>query len=151
MDTYCPIAPLISVSVAANLNTPLMVGQTDNTLTCDVSGADNLTPTIAYQWTRDDGNTQTRVGANSNLTLSSLRFSHIGDYTCNVTVNSTLLNSNISASSDNSQRVIIQSELNHLTIIRWIFHSCFQQSRIHNLSLSLVALVALFSMDQMLL
>ena len=109
-------APLITVKVTSNLNTPLMVGQTDNILTCDVSGADNLNPTIAYLWTRNDGHTQTQVGTNSNLTLSSLRFSHVGDYTCNVTVNSTLLNSNISTSSDNSQRVMIQSELNHLTI-----------------------------------
>ena len=110
-------APLITVKVTSNLNTPLMVGQTDNILTCDVSGADNLNPTIAYLWTKDDGHTQTQVGTNSNLTLSSLRFSHIGDYTCNVTINSTLLNNNISISSNNSQRVIIQSELNYLTII----------------------------------
>ena len=145
------VAPLITVKVTSNLNTPLMVGQTDKILTCDVSGADNLNPTIAYQWTKDDGHTQTQVGTNSNLTLSSLRFSHIGDYTCNVTVNSTLLNSNISTTSDNSQRVMIQSELNHLTITSWIFHSSFQQSQIHNPSLSQAALVALFSMDQMLL
>ena len=144
-------APPITVKVTSNLNTPLMVGQTDNILTCDVSGADNLNPTIAYLWTRDDGHTQTQVGTNSNLTLSSLRFSHVGDYTCNVTIYSTLLNNNISTSSDNSQRLMIQSELNHLTIISWIFHSSFPQSRIHNLSLSQAALVALFSMDQMLL
>ncbi len=89
-----------------------MVGQTDNTLTCDVLGADNLNPTITHQWTRDDGNTLTQVGTDSTLTLSSLKFSDGGDYTCNVTVNSTFLNSNISTSSDNSQRVTIQSELN---------------------------------------
>ena len=150
---YFIAAPLITVKVTSILNTPLMVGQTDNILICVASaGADNLNPTIAYLWTKDDGHTQTQVGTNSNLTLSSLRFSHVGDYTCNVTVNSTLLNNNISASrSDNSQRVMIQSELNHLTIISWIFLPSFQQSWIHNLSLSQAVLVALFSMDQMLL
>ena len=97
--------------VTANLNTPLMVGQTDYTLTCDISGADNLNPIITYQWTRNDGTTRTQVGTNHNLTLSSLGFSNAGSYSCNVTVNSNLLNNNIFASSSNQQSVIIQSKL----------------------------------------
>ena len=92
-----------------------MVGQTGNTLTCDVSGADNLNPTITYQWTRNDGSTQTPVGTSSNtLSLSPLRLSNAGDYTCNATVSSTLLNDDIPASADNTQRVTIQSELINL-------------------------------------
>ena len=35
-------APPISVIVIANLSTPLVVGQTGNTLTCDVTGAERL-------------------------------------------------------------------------------------------------------------
>ena len=37
--------------VTANLNTPLMVGQTGITLTCDVSGASKLNPVIV--WTKN--------------------------------------------------------------------------------------------------
>ena len=97
--------------VTANLNEPLMVGQTGNTLTCDVSGANNLNPTITYQWTRNDGSTQTPFGTNSNtLILSPLRLSNAGDYTCSVTVSSTLLNNDIITSSGTPQRVMIQSE-----------------------------------------
>ena len=88
------------------------MGQTGNTLTCDVSGADNLNPTITYQWTRNDGSTQTPVGTNSNtLTLSPLRLSDAGDYNCSVTVSSNFLNNNIITSSNNTQSVMIQSEL----------------------------------------
>ena len=89
-----------------------MVGQTGNTLTCNVSGADNLNPTITYQWTRNDGSTQTPVGTNSNtLTLSPLRLSDAGDYNCSVTVSSNFLNNNIITSSNNTESVMIQSEL----------------------------------------
>ena len=110
---YClfPIAPLIVVTVTANLNAPLVVGQTGNTLTCDVSGADNLNPTINYQWTRNDGATLTQVGNSRSLPLSPLRLTNAGDYTCNITVSSTLLNNDIKMSADNSQSVIIQSKL----------------------------------------
>ena len=87
-------------------------GQTGNTLTCDVSGTDNLNPTITYQWTRNNGSTQTQVGTNSNtLILSPPRLSNAGDYTCSVTVSSTLLNNDIITSSGITQSVIIQSEL----------------------------------------
>ena len=98
--------------VSANLNAPLMVGQTGNSLTCDVTGADNLNPMITYQWTRNDGSTQTPVGTNSDtLTFSPLRLSNAGDYNCNVTISSTLLNSPIRNSVTNLQRVeMIQSK-----------------------------------------
>ena len=98
--------------MTANLNAPLILGHTGYTLTCDVSGTDNLSPTITYQWTKYNGTTQTQVGTTSTLTLSPLRFSDTGDYTCNVTVDSTLLNSSIFASADSNSSVIIESELN---------------------------------------
>ena len=129
---YFVVAPSITVKVTANFNTPLMVGQTGYTLTCDISGAERLNPTITYQWTKYDGTTQTPVGTNSTLILSPLRFSDIGDYTCDVTIDSTLLNSNIFASADNSPSVIIESELNQSdTGIRIIIitHSYSNSSR----------------------
>ena len=105
------VDPPITVMITPNLNEPLMVGQIGCTLTCDVSGADNLNPTITYQWTRDDGSTQTLVGTNSNtLTLSPLRLSNTGDYTCSVTVSSTLLNNDIMMSASNPQKLMVQSE-----------------------------------------
>ena len=101
------LAPIISVNVTAKLNTPLVVGQTGTTLSCDVSGADNLRPMITYQWSKDHEPLQ--GGESRVLTLSPLRLSHAGNYTCNATVSSTLLDENISASSH--QIVTIQSEL----------------------------------------
>ena len=99
-------APPITVIVTSNLSTPLMVGQTGNTLTCDVTGAERLSPTIDYQWTR---NGETVQGGNSQtLTLSPIQLSHVGNYTCHVIVSSPLLNNTISASSDNSQNVTIR-------------------------------------------
>ena len=102
------IVPSISAVLTANLNAPLEVGQTGNTLTCEVSGAERLSPMIAYQWTRNnqgisDGNLKT-------FDLSPLRLSHAGSYACIITVSSTLLSSSISASSHENQDVIVQSE-----------------------------------------
>ena len=91
-----------------------MVGQTGFTLACNASGTHNLNnPTIAYQWTRNYGTTQTQVGTTSNMfILSPLRLSSAGDYNCRVTVRSSLLSNNITTNS--SHRVMIQSELfNH--------------------------------------
>ena len=106
--------------VTANLDPPLMVGQTCYTLTCVISGADNLNPTITYQWTRNNGSTQTPVGTNSDtLTLSPLRLSHASDYTCSVTVSSYLLNGIVTRSA--TQRVqMIQSKqcVSHRVMIK---------------------------------
>ena len=95
--------------VTANLNMPLMVGQTGYTLTCDVSGADNLNLMIIYQWTRNNGTISEPVGNNSNtLPLSPLRLSHAGNYSCSVF--STLLNNPGPISATNSQSVMMQSK-----------------------------------------
>ena len=77
-----------------------MLRQTGYTLTCAVTGAGILSPTITYQWTRDNGTTQTQVGTNSNtLSFSLLSLSDAGRYTCGVTVSSPYLNSDIMAAS----------------------------------------------------
>ena len=96
--------------ITTNFNTPMMVGQTGYTITCDVSGADGLNPIIAYLWTGNDGTPQTPVETNSKfLTLSSIGLSDAGVYTCNAIVNSDLLSNSIMMS--NNQIVRIQSEL----------------------------------------
>ena len=92
--------------VTANLNTPLMVGHTGNTLTCDVSGANNLNPTITYQWTRT-GATVPDISSEM-FNLSPLRLSQAGVYTCRATVSSSLLNRNSIADAGNMQTVTFQ-------------------------------------------
>jgi hypothetical protein len=83
-----------------------MVGQTDNTLTCGVSGAGNLNPSTTYRWTRNGGG---EVGSSRIFTISSAGLSDAGNYTCSATVNSNLLRNGITMSA--SQIVMVQSEL----------------------------------------
>ena len=98
----------LMVIITTNFTTFLKVGQTGNTLTCEVSGAERFSPLITYQWTRNnrvvsDGNLKT-------LNLSPLRLSHAGSYACNVNISSVLLSSSISASSRENQYVTVQGE-----------------------------------------
>ena len=110
MNMYNHIpAPPITAMVTANLNTPIMVGQTGSTLTCDVSGAENLNPTITYQWTKN-GETLPDTSSGT-LTLSPLQLSHSGNYTCSATISSSLLDDDITAISDNNLNITIPSEL----------------------------------------
>ena len=90
-----------------------MLGQNGYSLTCGVSGAGNLNPTITYQWTKNNGTqTQIQVGANSGvLSFSPLRLSDAGQYTCQATISSPYLNDDIITTTD-SGNVTIQSELN---------------------------------------
>ena len=88
-----------------------MLGQSGYSLTCNVTGDENLSSTRTYQWTRDNG-TMTQVGTNSNsLSFSSLGLSDAGRYTCSVTVSSPYLNSNVVVSSSNSEVVMLESKL----------------------------------------
>ena len=90
--------------VTNNLNTPLMVGQTGYTLTCDIFGADNLNPTITWIM---NGSTQLQLGDSRTLTFTPLRLSDAGNYSCRITP--TLLNDQVTAR--NNQSVIIQCKL----------------------------------------
>ena len=78
-------------------------------LICSVSGADNLNPTITYQWTKNsDG--QIQVGTNSNtLSFTPLQLSDGASYVCAVTIASSYLTGDIAAMSVNPQDVRIQS------------------------------------------
>ena len=89
-----------------------MLGPSGYSLTCDVTGDENLSSTRTYQWTMDNGTTQTQVGTNSNsLSFSSLSLSDAGQYTCSVTVSSLYLDGNAIASSVTSWIVIFHSKL----------------------------------------
>ena len=109
MHNIC-IVPSISAVITANLSAPLEVGQTGNTLTCEVSGAERLSPMITYQWTRNNQAVSESDGNLKTLNLSPLRLSYAGSYACIITVSSALLSSSISVSSYENQDVIVQSE-----------------------------------------
>ena len=80
------LSDIISVQITSSVATPI-AGQ-NYTLTCSVTGVENFNPTIAYQWTKNNG-TQMQVGTNSNTILfSPLKLSDAGQYMCRVTVNS---------------------------------------------------------------
>ena len=102
--------------ITADLNKPLMVGETATTLICDVSGAERLNQ-ITYQWTRDSGTTWTSGRISKSFTLSPLQLTHAGSYLCRMT--SVLLNNPVTA--NNTQRVIIQSEYSFCNGIPYIF------------------------------
>ena len=82
-----------------------MVGQTGSTLTCGVSGADNLDPTTTYLWTRNGGR---EVSQSSTLSLSPVGLSDAGNYTCRATVNSNLLTNDVIRSAN--QIVMVQGK-----------------------------------------
>ena len=85
-----------------------MMGQIDNTLSCDISGTDNLNPTITYRWTRNGDPVTVPDSSSNTFNFSPLRLSQAGVYTCHVTVSSSLLNQNSIADAGNTQTVIIQ-------------------------------------------
>ena len=89
-----------------------MLGQNGYSLTCSVSGADNLNASITYQWTTNNGTqTQIQVGMGNHpklvtLPFSPLRLSDAGNYTCQAIVSS----DNITVIVMDSQDVVIQCE-----------------------------------------
>ena len=59
-----------------------LTGSTDFSLTCILSGADNVDATVSYQWIKNNG-TRTQLGSNTNrLSFSPLRLSDAGEYYC---------------------------------------------------------------------
>ncbi len=67
------------------------------TLTCTVTGAEALTPTIMHEWTR--GGTLV-AGSDIALTFNPLTLSSSGQYVCTVTVTSDLLTTTLTDASD---------------------------------------------------
>ena len=93
------LVPSISVRIGDDGRPP--IAGKKYSLACNVSGVDNLDPTVTYGWIKNNG-TQTHyaVGIKSNvLSFSSLRISDAGNYTCKVTVNSHLLHNAINETS----------------------------------------------------
>ena len=95
ISTYDLSDPRITVSVSADV--PPMAGM-PLTLTCDVSGAEMITPTTTYQWSRNG--TVVSDQTLQTLSFTSLAYSDAGQYSCTVDVSSNLLSSSISAQSE---------------------------------------------------
>ena len=77
-------------------------------LSCTVLGAENINPTIAYQWIKSNGS-QTMVGTDSNtLSFTPLRLSSASRYICMVTITSSYLTGDFVALD--SQGIRVQSK-----------------------------------------
>ena len=89
------------------------MGQCGYSLKCGVTGAENLNPSITYQWTKNNGtHDQIIPGNRANpevLSFSPLKTSNGGRYTCQVTISSFFLNNDITIMD--SQNVTVQSKL----------------------------------------
>ena len=74
----------VSVQIIGSTTTPI-IGQ-NLTLTCAVTGAENYTTT--HHWRKDGTSLIDEVGPT--LSFSPLRLSHVGQYTCLVTINNSI-------------------------------------------------------------
>ena len=102
---FLPSSPVPVITAVVSGGTPT-VGESYS-LTCTVTGADRLNPTITYQWFKD--NTMVSGETQSTLSFSSLSLSDAGQYRCDVTVSSTLLSLSIIAMSI-TQELSLQSK-----------------------------------------
>ena len=105
--------PVITAMVSGGTPT---VGESYS-LTCTVTGADRLNPTITYQWFKD--NTVVSGETQSTLSFSSLSLSDAGQYRCDVTVRSTLLSQSVTKMS-NTQDLTLQSKYNSSLMICYL-------------------------------
>ena len=104
----CYPAPDIVAQVTPSGN--LMLGKSGYSLSCRVSGTDDLDPFLTYQWTKKNGTQiQIQLGPDPNiLSFSPLRLSDAGEYSCQVNVSSYYLSNDISVLS--SHVISIKSE-----------------------------------------
>ncbi len=76
-------------------------------MTCNVDVSDNLCPLISYQWTKNNGTvTQLEAGIEPNtLSLSPLRLSDAGLYTCLATVRSLRIANDVTVTGTHEVRI----------------------------------------------
>ncbi len=94
-----------------------MAGQS-YTLTCTVTGAEALTPTISYQWFEETSPRVMLSTTSANLTFDPLNLSDAGQYSCDVIVSSPFVTSDLTASSG-VEDLIIQSEYNRVSVLSY--------------------------------
>ena len=91
--------PIITVSITSSVGAP-MVGSMYS-LTCTITGAERLTDAmVTYQWFKNNAVVSGQTMAT--LSFSPLTFSDAGSYTCQATINSSLLSDPITTSRANS-------------------------------------------------
>ena len=67
-------------------------------LTCRIFEAENLNPSVTYQWNKDSNDGQIQVGTTSEiLSFTPIRLSDAANYSCAVTIASGYLTSSINA------------------------------------------------------
>ena len=87
--------PWITVRVSGDV-TPMAGSML--TLTCNVNGAEMISPTTTYQWSRNEMMVPSQT--QQTLSFTSLAYSDAGQYSCTVGLSSSLLSSSINAVSD---------------------------------------------------
>ena len=116
---FLPSSPEPVITVMVSGGTPT-VGESYS-LTCTVTGADQLNPTITYRWIKD--NTVISGETQSILSFSSLSQLDAGQYRCDVNVSSTLLIRNILTSNHHFQ-IIVPSKCLQSPCIQLQSHDC---------------------------
>ena len=111
---FLPSSPEPVITAMVSGGTPT-VGESYS-LTCTVTGADRLNPTITYQWFKDNTVVSLTGETQSTLSFSSLSLSDAGQYRCDVTVSSTLLSQSVTKMS-NTQDLTLQSRYNSSLMI----------------------------------
>ena len=97
------------ISVVVTSSGVPTVGQSYS-LTCSVSGADYLNPTIVYQWF-ETGDPGVVLARSVNLQLPPLQLTDDSHYTCQATVSSSYLTEDLIFNQ--TQDVTIRSKLHH--------------------------------------
>jgi hypothetical protein len=98
-DNLCSYAAVPNVVVEMKHHGIVSIGGHGFSLSCVVSGAENLNPAINYVWIKNNG---TQILFRSNRSIMSfpfLRLSDAGQYSCQVTVNSPYLRDDLNVIS----------------------------------------------------
>ena len=106
------------VQIDPTIEDDILTTGTNFSLICNVYGTAKLRPELSFEWTYYNNGTDLEVvKTNSNeLGFSPLKLSDAGAYTCRVSINSSLLNSNLTISSTLPHPVKVFGKLVYMLI-----------------------------------
>ena len=109
---YFHAEPVVSAQITTRLSEASALVQKGYSLICSINGAENLNPSISYQWTKNNGSQiQMQTGNDPQvLSFSLFRLSDVGEYTCLATISSSYLND---ITVMETQHVAIKSEFSY--------------------------------------